>query len=158
LNCEREKDDGKRPSPLRELLGKLIEHKVRGDNITIKYRPEYQWGNIKIDGNKCTACGACFQICPTGAISEKSENGRKLIYFNSYLCSNCSLCREACLNKAIDVEEDFNLADMLKDKEKIVAEISLTSCAFCGEKIRAGTEKLCHTCQKRQVQPMFVKA
>jgi hypothetical protein len=72
--------------------------------------------------------------------------------------SNWQNCREACLNKAIDVEEDFNLTDILKDKEKIVAEISLTSCAFCGEKIRAGTEKLCHTCQKRQVQPMFVKA
>jgi ferredoxin len=157
IYCEREKEDGKRPSPVRELIGKVIEHKFGGNNSIIKYNPEYPWGNLRIDERRCTACGTCVQICPTGAISEKSENGRKLIYFNSYLCSNCSLCREACLNKAIEVEEDFDLADIFKGKEKIAAEITLTSCIICGEIIRAGSSKLCPTCQKRQVQPIFVK-
>jgi ferredoxin len=156
-NIEREKDDGKRSTPVRKLLGKLIENKVGGNDITIKYKPEYPWGNLKIDEKKCTACGICIQICPTGAISGISENGHKLIYFNSSLCTNCSLCREACLNQAIDVEEDFNLADIFEGEEKLVAEITLTSCIICGEIIRAGSSKLCPTCQKRQVQPIFVK-
>jgi len=157
LNSERESHDDKRPSHVRELLGKLIEHKAYGNDITIKYEPEYPWADLKIDGKKCNACGTCIQICPTGAITEESEDGHKFIYFNSSLCTNCSLCGEACLNKVIDFEEGLILNNIFQDKDRAAAEITLTACSFCGDIIKTGTGKLCPTCDKRQVQPMFVK-
>ena len=147
----------KRPSPSRQLLRKLLKQKGLENAIVVKHNPAFPWAKIKIEERKCSACGICPVLCPTGAISKKSENDKQLLFFNSSLCTNCSLCRAACPENAIDFEENFSLAEILEDEPVVVARIKLTPCLICGEMITAGKNKLCPTCRKRQAWPRYVK-
>ncbi len=146
--------DGKRDSPRRRLLQKLIKQKGWGNPLVLEYRPEFPWGKIKIDGKNCSACGTCLTLCPTGSISGKWEDGYQLYYVNSSLCTNCSLCKEACPRKAIDFEVQFPLTDILEDEGKVTARVKLTPCMVCGEMVTAEKRNLCFTCEKRQVGPI----
>jgi len=156
LGSSPERKDGKRGSPRRRLLQTLIQQKGWGKSVVLKYRPEFPWGKIKIDEKSCSACGTCLALCPTGSISNKSEDAYQLFYLNSSLCTNCSICKEACPKNAIDFEAEFSLTDILEDEAKVVARVKLTSCVICGEIMTAEKGNLCFTCQKRQVWPMQV--
>ena len=157
LGNKRETGNGKRRSPRREFLRKLLKTKEESDVIVAQNKQEFPWKKMEIDEKRCSACGTCQALCPTGAISKKWEQGRQLAWFNSSSCTNCLLCKEACPEQAIEFEGEFSLADLLEDEEKIVARVDLTSCFLCGEEITVGESKLCPTCRKRQVQPMHIK-
>jgi ferredoxin len=51
---------------------------------------------VKIDKEKCDACGSCVEACPTEAITvkEKAE-------VNEDECVDCGTCIEECPNEAI---------------------------------------------------------
>jgi ferredoxin len=148
---------GNRLSPDRELLLKLLKPKGWENEKVLEYKPEFPWGKIKIEKKNCSGCGTCVALCPTVAISKKLKNEQQFLFFNSSLCTNCSLCKEACPQGAIDFEENFALSDILEEEAKVVAKIKLASCFICGEIIKAGKGKLCPTCEKRQVWPAYVK-
>ncbi len=49
------------------------------------------------DTEKCSACGACINICPKGCISYlKKETGTKVAVINKNSCINCHLCKKVC--------------------------------------------------------------
>lgn len=57
---------------------------------------------INIEKEKCTACGACTNICPNNSITMKyDEEGFLYPLIDKEKCMNCSLCEEICpiLNK-----------------------------------------------------------
>jgi ferredoxin len=157
LSNKRETGNGKRRSPRREFLRKLLKPKEGAGGIGAQYKPEFPWKKMEIDEKRCSACGICQALCPTGAIRKKWEHERQLTCFTSSSCTNCFLCKEACPEQAIEFEGEFFLADLLEDEERIVARVDVTSCFLCGEVITAGKSKLCPTCRKRQVQPMHIK-
>jgi len=48
----------------------------------------------KIDNESCSACGACSEICPEGAIS---YNSKTCVYtINAEKCIDCGACKDAC--------------------------------------------------------------
>lgn len=57
--------------------------------------------DIGRDEEKCTHCGACTAICPTGALSIKRETME--VVFCSEMCSGCELCVPACPPRAMEV-------------------------------------------------------
>jgi len=152
-----ENKTGKRLLPQRELLRELLNQNRSKNTTVVKYSPNFPWGKIKIDLNKCSACGTCAALCPTGAISKNMKDDYQLLYFNSSLCTNCSLCRAACPKNAIGFEDDFSLADIIADEATVVAAIQLSTCIICGEIITVQKNNLCPTCRKRQTWPMYVK-
>ena len=154
LSNKRETGNGKRRSPRREFLRKLLKPKEETVVSVPPDKPEFPWKKMEIDEKRCSVCGTCQALCPTGAISKKWEHERQRICFNSSSCTNCFLCKEACPEQAIEFEGNFSLADLIEDEEKIVARVDFTSCIICGEVITAGKNKLCSTCRKRQMQPM----
>ena len=153
----REGKANKRPSPARQLMHKLLIQKGLENEVVVKHRPAFPWAKIKIAEKNCSACGICTALCPTGAVSKKLENARLLLCFNNTLCNNCSLCRTGCPQNALDFEEEFSLTDILKKEPVVIARINLCVCLVCGEIMTAGKDKLCPTCRKRQVRPMYVK-
>ena len=57
--------------------------------------------DIKRDEEKCTHCGACTAICPTGSLSIKRDTME--VIFDSEMCSGCELCVPACPPHAMEV-------------------------------------------------------
>ena len=56
---------------------------------------------IKRNENKCTHCGSCTAVCPTGALSVKRPE--MVVDFDQQKCSVCELCVTACPPRAMIV-------------------------------------------------------
>lgn len=56
---------------------------------------------IKRIKKRCTHCGACTAVCPTGALS--IQRPEMSVVFNQKKCSVCELCVPACPTRAMEV-------------------------------------------------------
>ena len=56
---------------------------------------------VKRDQNKCTHCGACTAVCPTGALAVSRPE--MSIDFDQQKCSVCELCVPACPTRAMEI-------------------------------------------------------
>jgi NAD-dependent dihydropyrimidine dehydrogenase PreA subunit len=52
-----------------------------------------------IEAEKCTACAACVDTCPSGAISTAEGGGHCII--DPEKCVDCAACEEGCPSGAI---------------------------------------------------------
>ncbi len=50
---------------------------------------------------KCTHCGACTAVCPTGALS--IQRPEMIVNFEQKKCSVCELCVTACPPRAMEI-------------------------------------------------------
>lgn len=50
---------------------------------------------------RCTHCGACVIVCPTGAF--QVESASRLIHFNGEKCVACGICIKACPPRAMEL-------------------------------------------------------
>lgn len=55
--------------------------------------------DIKRDNQRCTHCGACTAVCPTGALSVRRPEME--VVFDHDKCSVCELCVTACPVRAM---------------------------------------------------------
>jgi ferredoxin len=148
--------NGKRPSPRRETLRKLLKQGLDADTVIDYHTKPVPWATMTVDEEKCIACAICVVVCPTGALVKTFENDQLVRRFNNALCTNCSLCEEACPQQIISFEKACSIADIVEDSATVVARIDMLSCAICGDTIPAREGKICLTCQKRQISPMFL--
>ena len=51
---------------------------------------------VKIDADKCTACGLCADACPSEAITVKD-----VAEVDADKCTDCATCIEECPQEAI---------------------------------------------------------
>lgn len=58
--------------------------------------------DIKVNWEKCTQCGACVSICPTGALYVKDRKTME-VAFDPEKCIACELCIRPCPPRAIEV-------------------------------------------------------
>mgnify|MGYP003573513308 CR=1 FL=1 len=56
---------------------------------------------IKRNKRKCTDCGACTAVCPTGALAVQRPEMK--VIFDQKKCSICELCVPACPPRAMEV-------------------------------------------------------
>ncbi len=76
-------------------------------------RPEVLW-----QPEKCTGCGACAEVCPSGCHRMDSKDGH---LFNRRNCSQCGRCAEVCLFGGLSIagqsmSVEAVLTEVLKDK------------------------------------------
>lgn len=55
---------------------------------------------VKRTKKKCTHCGACTAVCPTGALAV--QRPEMMVDFNQKKCSVCELCLMACPSRAME--------------------------------------------------------
>jgi L-aspartate semialdehyde sulfurtransferase ferredoxin len=56
---------------------------------------------VKRVNSRCTHCGACTAVCPTGALAVKRPEME--VVFDQKMCSICELCVPACPPRAMEV-------------------------------------------------------
>jgi hypothetical protein len=76
--------------------GKMRQHSTTGPAV----RPE-----------KCSGCGACHRVCPTGALIREEERTTGLA---SELCTGCARCITACPEAALRPNWDCGGRDFLE--------------------------------------------
>jgi len=69
-------------------------------NVGVKIQPLSQ--DVKRDEPRCTHCGACVAICPTGALYIDKKTMKVL--FDTDKCIACELCVKACPPRAMIVK------------------------------------------------------
>ena len=52
----------------------------------------------KVDEEECGLCGACVEVCPTGAVAMD-----EVVTINADECTGCGVCVEQCPNQAISL-------------------------------------------------------
>jgi len=145
---------GTRPSARRSQMQELLSGQVLQKlNETLKQ--SLPWGIMQVDEANCIGCGICVAVCPTGALIKEFDSNQLVRTYNSAICTSCDLCQEACPQQVIGFTEVSNLQELVVDNSRVVARIDLHSCLVCGETIPEKEGKICTTCQKRQLTPIF---
>jgi nitroreductase/ferredoxin len=61
---------------------------------------------IKIDSDKCTLCGKCAEVCPSGIIASKRVDGKRRVFIaHEDWCNLCAHCLAVCEPHAICVSQ-----------------------------------------------------
>lgn len=58
---------------------------------------QYHW-LPQINQARCTGCGDCIAVCPTGALAKVKD---KAAIVQPYACTYCALCEKICPTGAI---------------------------------------------------------
>jgi len=105
---------------------------------------------MEVEG-KCTACGVCARICPTGALKySASEDDVYQLSFACADCVDCGACRKVCRSAALR-RVDATLGDVLDTDAIVLREGTLRACARCGAKFAAEIDgELCFVCESRR--------
>jgi ferredoxin len=85
-----------------ELKGNQTEYD-KGIDFLIKAGVKIQSLSQDVTRNdeRCTHCGACITVCPTGAFSLEPKT--RLVVFDNQKCIACGLCIPACPPRAMEV-------------------------------------------------------
>jgi len=97
----------------------------------------------------CIGCNVCDILCPTGALKRVSDEGFIRIYFNEQRCTNCCLCQNVCLPKAIKVEKRFSLKDLAENTSLELIKLKKKICERCKSEFVGENETICPLCKKR---------
>jgi Ni,Fe-hydrogenase III small subunit/Pyruvate/2-oxoacid:ferredoxin oxidoreductase delta subunit len=94
--------------------------------------PDGLRARICLDETKCTACGACANMCPSGAIDITEERGEFRVSFNMWKCSFCGTCQQVCPEEAVRLTGDYALHGAEKAPFTASGRMAALPCAKCG--------------------------
>ncbi|MEW6041739.1 MAG: DUF362 domain-containing protein [Elusimicrobiota bacterium] len=82
-----------------------------------KVLAKFIWIKPYIKPPECRLCMKCTEICPAGAIEEKTKKGKKYLLVNRKKCISCFCCNEVCPHASIKTVDSL----MLKTARKILS-------------------------------------
>lgn len=88
-------------------------------------------GLVHIDNARCTACGACVPVCPTGALTLREHPDEMWLQLDPAACSACQHCVSACPERAVTVYRQADVATLAAGTV-IPKTSSVTKCTACG--------------------------
>jgi Fe-S-cluster-containing hydrogenase component 2 len=95
-------------------------------------------GTVRIDAERCSACGVCAASCPTRALTANSGNGRRVsIAFDASKCTACGACAVVCPERAVSVRRATSGREVAGGR-RVLAGAATVSCSACGAPLFAG--------------------
>ncbi len=110
------------------------------------------FGEVEVNGDRCTLCMACVSQCPANALSAGDEKPQlKFIEAN---CVQCGLCCRSCPEDAIAASPRFLYDPVQRGRMRILNEEEPFCCVRCGKAFatRSVIERIT---QKMKGHPMF---
>ena len=119
---------------------------------TLVLTPALPFARFSVD-EKCSACGSCARVCPTGALQFATEGNYYRLAFTTGDCTNCGICLDLCEPQALSRDAELPLGELLEQPRTLQAGTLLT-CARCGAKFAGGAQStLCPVCDFREQHP-----
>lgn len=112
---------------------------------------------------KCTACGVCATLCPTGALAQDWSGENYSLKLRPDICTNCHVCTEACMNEAIRIKDVTSLECLLEEADVTLFVATKRRCAVCRMDFVGGGSDICPLCthihnkQMAAIQGLFKK-
>ena len=106
----------------------ILKKTLKTGTVTTKYpgvpdiAPPGFRGKPELIPDKCTYCGECVEVCPSGVIWLNEEKGAKKLTLSYCGCIFCGRCEEACRYQAIKLTQEYEIAS--KTKDDLLASIS----------------------------------
>jgi len=97
---------------------------------------------------RCTFCGACVSVCPTGALKLRESVAAVDIAFIPTRCTGCMLCVEVCPECALTIRESTTAKDLTGPTAYPLRQRSQSSCPRCGR--GTAVHGLCRDCTREQ--------
>ncbi|MDO5530896.1 4Fe-4S binding protein [Sutterella sp.] len=66
-----------------------------------------------VEAIRCTACGICTAVCPTGALTSEKSHGSETMSVSAEKCTACGLCADICFMHAMKIAPRGRLADVI---------------------------------------------
>ena len=79
----------------------------------------------------CTACLACGQRCPTGALLAMEDSKSRRVSFEQALCTDCGLCEALCPVDAVQANQVYRV-DEVEASRSVVMMRKMVPCDYCG--------------------------
>lgn len=121
-----------RPQAIIKAVADILGVKVEEKEVFWQ-TPEGFRGRHEIDREKCMGCGACAQICTAEAIEVMDGPDKRIIKVNYGHCTFCAFCQDECPTQALKLTREYHLLTNDRQSTKVVNEVNLIDCAFCGE-------------------------
>lgn len=86
--------------------------------VALGLQPEI--GAIRVDEDKCSACGVCPALCSYEAIKLVPRNDKRVAVIDDTRCKRCGTCAAACPGAAITIER-CAAQDILTGIEEVLA-------------------------------------
>ena len=113
-------------------------------------------GAIRLGANeKCTACGACARICPTGAIQFTVTDQKDYrLELKIGACTDCGVCLDVCEPAALYRDRAPSAAEFIAAEPVVLSAGGLKECTRCGARYAAQIPgDLCSICDFRKQNP-----
>lgn len=87
-------------------------------------------GEVSFDKGRCTLCGTCVNICPSGALTFPAADR---ITFVEARCLQCGLCANVCPERAVAMTPRLLTDHMARNAPRLVAQAEMFTCDDCGQ-------------------------
>lgn len=121
-------------APRRQFVSLALDHlweqaPERPDIIELPHGAPY--GEIAVDGERCTLCLGCTSVCPTGALN--AGDGEPRLVFHESKCVQCGICAGACPEQAISLSPRWIADPAQRRQPRTLHEEEPFCCVSCGK-------------------------